>query len=203
MATHPTVPPTEMAKLLENTARKGPKEINMDVLEELKREGERAGRIEGERAGRMNALLELLAARFGSVPEEAKAKILAAAEKTLSRWSIQVLTAPTLAAVLDDAPHRAPSAPRKPRPPHHAPPPRSAADPRADTTRAPPRRDTARMSAVAAAPEWNASGELGDGTPITEGSRLLAGHESTCACGRCDRARGCGRSLRSSGATWG
>lgn len=59
-----------------------------DALDEL--------RVEG----RAEALLELLAARFGRVPAEAKARILAANGATLSRWSIRVLTAPTLAAVL-------------------------------------------------------------------------------------------------------
>ena len=45
-------------------------------------------------------LLGLLAARFGAVPAEAKARILAATEPMLTRWSLQVLTAPTLEAVL-------------------------------------------------------------------------------------------------------
>jgi hypothetical protein len=68
----------------------------MDVLDELKREGRAEGRVEG--GARM--LLGLLAARFGAVPAEAKARVLAATEPTLARWSLRVLTAPTLEAVL-------------------------------------------------------------------------------------------------------
>jgi hypothetical protein len=83
---------TKIAKLLETTARKGQKETRMDVLDELKREG----RVEGG----ARILLGLLAARFGSVPAEARARILGATEPMLARWSLRVLTAPTLEAVL-------------------------------------------------------------------------------------------------------
>jgi hypothetical protein len=67
----------------------------MDVLDELKREG----RVEG--GARM--LLALLTARFGAVPAEARERIFAATEPMLRRWSLRVLTAPTLAAVLGSA----------------------------------------------------------------------------------------------------
>jgi hypothetical protein len=95
VATHSKLGAARIAKLLETTARKGQNKVNMDVLDELKREG----RVEGE--ARM--LLRLLTARFGSVPAEAKARILAATEPTLARWSLRVLTAPTLEAVLGAA----------------------------------------------------------------------------------------------------
>ena len=111
VATHVALGAPRIAKLLEKVARKGQKEVKVDVLDELKREGreegKREGRREGERKGRREGraqtLLELLAARFGPVPAEAKAQILASTEATLARWSLQVLTAPTLAAVLGSA----------------------------------------------------------------------------------------------------
>jgi hypothetical protein len=52
--------------------------------------------------GRVEALLEQLTARFGSVPAAVKARIKSAKEAELSRWSLQVLTAPTLEAVLSE-----------------------------------------------------------------------------------------------------
>ena len=112
--THPSLGEDKIAKLVKKTATKGKKEIAMDRfdawIERMKDEGKRAGRAEGERegraagerAGRAATLLELLAARFGAVPAKAKARVLAADEKTLSRWSLRVLTAPTLAEVLDE-----------------------------------------------------------------------------------------------------
>jgi predicted transposase YdaD len=92
VATHREISAPKIAQLLETTARKGPKEINVDVLEELKREGRLEGRLEGE----ARSLMRQLAARFGRVPAEAKARILSAKEPTLARWSLRVLTAPTL-----------------------------------------------------------------------------------------------------------
>jgi hypothetical protein len=111
VATHVALGAPRIAKLLEKAARKGQKEVKVDVLDELKREGreegERTGRREGKRTGRREGraqtLLEQLAARFGAVPAETKAQILASTEATLARWSLRVLTAPTLAAVLDSA----------------------------------------------------------------------------------------------------
>jgi hypothetical protein len=75
-----------------------------DALDELRQEGRIEGRIEGRVEGRVegraDTLLKQLAARFGRVPAETRARILAANEATVTRWSIRVLTAPTLEAVL-------------------------------------------------------------------------------------------------------
>jgi hypothetical protein len=59
----------------------------MDVLDEFRQEGER------------KVLLKQLAARFGPVPPDVKAQILAAKQPTLDRWALRVLTAPSLQAV--------------------------------------------------------------------------------------------------------
>jgi hypothetical protein len=55
---------------------------------------------EGRVEGRAKTLLEQLRARFGPVPADVKAEILAAPEATLARWSLRVLTEPTLDSVL-------------------------------------------------------------------------------------------------------
>lgn len=64
----------------------------MNALDELKEEG----RVEGH----AQMLLKQLTARFGPVPAETKAQILAAKQPTLDRWALRVLTAPSLQAVL-------------------------------------------------------------------------------------------------------
>ncbi|WP_437586312.1 DUF4351 domain-containing protein [Sorangium sp. So ce1000] len=55
------------------------------------------GRQEGERA----VLLRLLRARFGELPEAALARIEGAESAALERWAERVLSAKTLADVLD------------------------------------------------------------------------------------------------------
>lgn len=47
-------------------------------------------------------LLEQLAARFGKVPAAMRARIEEADEKVISTWAMRVLTAKTLAEVLDE-----------------------------------------------------------------------------------------------------
>jgi predicted transposase YdaD len=121
VATHPKLSAAKITKMLETTARKGQKEVTMDVLDELKREGRAEGRAEGRVKGRVEGaarvLLALLTARFGAVPADARERILAATEPMLTRWSLRVLTAPTLAAVLGSAttakPAKKPSSPAR------------------------------------------------------------------------------------------
>jgi hypothetical protein len=79
-----------------SAARKGEQEAKMDVLDVLRREGRAEGRVEGG----ARVLLRLLTARFGPVPAEAKARIVGATWPALVRWTLRVLTAPTLEAVL-------------------------------------------------------------------------------------------------------
>jgi hypothetical protein len=66
----------------------------------LMEEGREEGLAEGERNGRVEILLKLLTARFGRVPADAKAKVLAATPQTLDRWALRALTAASLQAVL-------------------------------------------------------------------------------------------------------
>ncbi len=81
--------------LLKTTAERRQEKVIMDVLDELRQEG----RVEG----RAQILLKQLTARFGPVPAEAKAQILAAKQPSLDRWALRVLTAPSLDAVLGAA----------------------------------------------------------------------------------------------------
>ncbi len=60
------------------------------------------GRREGERKGKRTMLRTLLAARFGSLPDAAVARINAADLAQLDVWAERVLTEPTLAAVLGE-----------------------------------------------------------------------------------------------------
>ena len=103
VATHPKLSAAKITKMLESTARKGRKEVTMDVLDEMKAEGRAEGRREGRVEFGAHMLLALLTARFGAVPADVRERILAATEPMLTRWSVRLLTAPTLAAVLGSA----------------------------------------------------------------------------------------------------
>jgi hypothetical protein len=109
LATHRTLNAPEIARLLlEMPASRAGKRAIMDELDVFKVEGRKEG------------LLDQLRARFGRVPADAEARVLAAKEATLAQWSIRVLTAPTLEAVLDGkakkaAPARRPAARKRAR----------------------------------------------------------------------------------------
>jgi hypothetical protein len=60
------------------------------------------GRAEGKAEGKAEMLVKQLRLRFGTVPERAREKILAADARTLDRWAERVLTAKSVAAVLAD-----------------------------------------------------------------------------------------------------
>lgn len=68
-------------------------------------EGLAKGRVEARRADRAEArradLLKLLTKRFGPLPEDVTARVTAAGEGDLDRWLDRILTAPTLAEVLE------------------------------------------------------------------------------------------------------
>src|SRR5262249_47384722 len=67
-ATHARLDARRFEKALTAAAGKKEAKIIMTILEELEQRGERRGERKGERRGRAKTLLELLAARFGSVP---------------------------------------------------------------------------------------------------------------------------------------
>ena len=110
VATHGRFGAKKVVKLLENAAGPQAQEAIMTIFDEIELRGERRGERRGELRGRAQTLLELLAARFGPVPPETSARVLAADEATLTRWTVRVLTAPTLKKVIDEEPEQAPPA---------------------------------------------------------------------------------------------
>ena len=97
VATHKRLSTGKIGELLIKAAGPEAQEDIVDFREPFKLEG----KIEGRLAMRVEVLLDLLAARFGKVPAAARARVCAADEKTLSKWTLRVLTAETVADVLD------------------------------------------------------------------------------------------------------
>ena len=106
LATHKHFDVKKIANLLEKAAGPKAREAIVTELDAIERRGERKGRAQGRTEGRTEGqaqmLLKQLTIRFGSVPIKEKARVKAADEATLSRWAARVLTAPTLAEVLDE-----------------------------------------------------------------------------------------------------
>jgi predicted transposase YdaD len=71
------------------------------LIERGRQEGLAKGRKEGLKEGQAEMLLKQLRLRFGALPEEAALKVYAADAATLERWAEQVLTARSLAEVLE------------------------------------------------------------------------------------------------------
>jgi hypothetical protein len=92
-ATHERLGPRRFTEALTAAAGKDEEKIIMTLLEQL----EHKGSVEG----RARMLLEQLAAKFGPVPDEVRARVMAADEATFRRWTLRVLTETTLAGVLD------------------------------------------------------------------------------------------------------
>lgn len=94
VTTYPGLSRTKLGKLLEKTAGPRTREAFVTWINELQRRGERRGRV--------MSLLLLLTARFGLVPPNVVKRIQIADELTIDRWTIRVLTEPTLKDVLAD-----------------------------------------------------------------------------------------------------
>ncbi|WP_437627152.1 Rpn family recombination-promoting nuclease/putative transposase [Sorangium sp. So ce1151] len=107
VATHERLSVQKIGGILEKAAGPRAQEAVVTALDEIERRGRAQGRAEGRAQGRAQTLLELLAARFGEVPAEVSARILAADEATLVTWTARVLTAPTPEDVLGDDGRRA------------------------------------------------------------------------------------------------
>jgi hypothetical protein len=119
LATHRRMSPPRIARILEAAASDARKKVIMDELDVFRVEGREEGRREGRREGRVEGtaqtLLRQLQARFGPIPADARSRVLAATEATLARWSLQVLTAPTLETALEAKAKRAAPARRRAR----------------------------------------------------------------------------------------
>ena len=108
LATHEHLSVQKVGRILEKASGQRAQEVIVTVLDEIERRGERRG----ERKGRARTLLELLAGRFGAVPAEVSARILAADEATLTTWTARLLSASTLLEVIGEESARAPTSPR-------------------------------------------------------------------------------------------
>lgn len=72
------------------------------LIEEGMQKGLLKGRQEGRRAGRADTVLKLLRLKFRRLPAGTAARVRDASEAELQRWTERVLTATSLADVLDD-----------------------------------------------------------------------------------------------------
>lgn len=77
---------------------KGGKQIMETIAQFLRREG----RQEGRQAGRQELFLSMATHRFGPLPQPLHTRIESADDATLERWSLRLLTAPSLADVFAD-----------------------------------------------------------------------------------------------------
>ena len=102
--THPDMQRRKIGDLLLEAGHEAQEDV-VDFVAEIKHmmheEAKLEGKLEGKRDGRVATLLEQLAARFGKLPAAAQTRIEGADEKVLSTWALRVLTAKTLAEVLD------------------------------------------------------------------------------------------------------
>jgi hypothetical protein len=103
-ATHRRMSIDKLKGLLAGAAGSRSKEAMVAVLEELELPIERKARREGG----ARLLMKQMRARFGEVPAPVAARIKAAGDAELNRWAVRVLSAPTPAAVVEDAGAAAP-----------------------------------------------------------------------------------------------
>ncbi|MEZ4437187.1 MAG: hypothetical protein R3F65_32745 [bacterium] len=104
-----TVERTRLAREIRRVAGPEAEEVAMTAAQRLIDEGRAAGRQEGRAEGRQEGRAEgqrltlerLLRLKFGPLPEDAERHLAAADPAALTRYTERVLTADTLAAVLD------------------------------------------------------------------------------------------------------
>jgi hypothetical protein len=101
----------ELVELLVQAVGEEGKDEVASVADQLRAEGERKGRregrvegrVEGRTEGRRELLLRQLRARFGDLPDTALARVQAADAPELDLWAERVLSAASLAEVLEGA----------------------------------------------------------------------------------------------------
>lgn len=95
----------ELQKLATATIGADVEEEIVTLADRLREEGRIKGERQGEQRGALNGqrrvLLKQLTLRFGKLPDTASACVNAAGMDQLESWAERVLTAPTLADVLD------------------------------------------------------------------------------------------------------
>ncbi len=95
--TEPDKPEELVAKLLATVGDEGKEEI-MTAADQLMERGRAQGRQQGLR----DVVLTQLRARFGALPDAVVARVGVAGTAELDRWSVSLLTAPTLDGVFAD-----------------------------------------------------------------------------------------------------
>lgn len=104
LATHRSMSVERASKLFEVGTGPTARKIVSTALDDWK--------LKAERKGHAKVLVEILAQRFSRMLREVRARVMAADQATLERWTTRVLTAPTLEAVLDDTTALPPKRPR-------------------------------------------------------------------------------------------
>ena len=100
-ANNPADPQELVKQLLAVVGKEAESEI-MSIADWYEERGLQAGLTKGLTTGARNALLKLLRARFGALPEAAASRIEAADTAQLDVWIDRVLTAASLDDVLGD-----------------------------------------------------------------------------------------------------
>ncbi len=79
------------------------KEEIVTAAEQLMERGRKQGVEQGIEQGQRSLMLEMLGARFGTLPESIAGRIRSADPAQLKRWALRVLTAASLSDVLSEA----------------------------------------------------------------------------------------------------
>jgi len=98
-AVNERTPPDEIEALLASVAPAEVKEEIVNAADQLREEG----RQQGLQQGRRELLLKQLRARFGALPQAAVTRVSTAGINEIDLWAERILTAATLADVLDAA----------------------------------------------------------------------------------------------------
>jgi predicted transposase YdaD len=88
-------------QMLATTIGEDIEEEIVTLADRLREEGRQKGERAGERNGQRKLLLKQLTLRFGKLPEATVSRVNAAGVDQLETWAERVLTAPTLAEVID------------------------------------------------------------------------------------------------------
>ena len=104
-AVNERIPKNEMMGLLSRAVPAQVKEEIVNVADQLREEGRQQGLQQGLHQGlvegRRELLLKQLGVRFGALPQAAVARVNSAGVGDIDRWAERILTAPSLADVLD------------------------------------------------------------------------------------------------------
>lgn len=92
----------ELRQLVEREIGKDVEEAIVNAVDTLLAEGRNNGLEQGRSEGQRQMLVRQLGKRFGTLPNDAVARVSAATLETLELWSDRVLTASTLSEVLGE-----------------------------------------------------------------------------------------------------